>query len=169
MEFEEALAESTTDLQREILADQVITDEEFLELRQLHIACLNDAGIKAEMIPEGGYTVFAEMTEAETDIDMGCLDDSIMPIEPLYYAVRNNPKNIDFTEVIVECLQRKDLVSKDFTAKEYKLLESQFPSVITEEGTGSVEMPEGEIPKLPGGTPMDDPAVSECSWNPQGY
>lgn len=165
-QFEQARSQSTTDFQREVLDDDVITDEEFREVRQHYIDCLADAGIRAEALADGSYNMPDGITGSNADADMACARKTVIPVEALYYAIRTNPGNEDFSALIVECLQKQGIVDDAFTKDDWDNFTSAFAAVA---GDGSEPAPPtSELPSLPGGARMDDPAVQACSSDPRG-
>jgi len=166
-EFEHARQEAVTDFLHDVLSDDVITDEEFREVRQHYIDCLGDAGIKAEALDNGNYNVYTNMSAKQEEAERTCSAETIAVIEPLYYAIRYNPQNQDFTKLMLECLRKGGFVDDTFTGADWQELIYEFAAVM---GDGSEANPgtAGPVPLLPGGTPINDPRVQECSTNPLG-
>ena len=163
-QFEQARSQSTTDFQREVLSDEVITDEEFREVRQRYVDCLADAGIRAEALDDGSYNMPDGITGKNADADMACARETVIPMESLYYAIRTNPDNEDISALIVECLKKQGVVDDAFTKDDWDNFISAFAAVA---GDGSAPAPPAsELPSLPGGARMEDPAVQACSSDP---
>ena len=166
-EFDRARNESVTDFQREVLTDNVISDEEFREVRQRYVDCLSDAGMQVKALADGSYE-FATTPTAEEDVaERQCALETTMSVEALYYSIRTNPQNEDFSLLTVECLQRQDVVDASFTKQDWDRFVSAFAAVAGGE-SGEATPPEADLPTLPGGVQMDDARVQECSTNPLG-
>ena len=163
-QFEQARSESTTDFQRDVLDDDVITEEEFREVRQRYVDCLADAGIRAEALADGSYDMPDGLQGKNADADMACATKTVIPVESLYYTIRSNPQNEDFSALIVECLQAKGVVDDAFAKEDWDEFVSAFAALA---GDGSTPAPAAsELPTLPGGVQMDDPDVQSCSSDP---
>ena len=171
-EFEQARERSVTDFQKEVLADNEITDEEFREVRQKYISCLADAGIEATANPNGQYDFALAPTAEQETAEAQCSKETIQSIEPLYYSLQVNPDNENFSELTAQCLRSKGVVDESFTAKDWDQFVSSFAAV-----QGAATKPDGSVPPnedipnlppLPGGIAMDDPQVQQCSTTPLG-
>lgn len=165
-QFAQARREATNDFQRKVLADGVITDSEFREVRQRYVDCLADAGITAKANADGSYEVDADVSGPAGDTEKKCSKDTIEPIEPLYYATRVNPNNEDPNLLMANCLRKAGVVGPDFTKSDWKNFVTAFAAAAGD-GTGPTPDP-STLPKLPGGVAMDDPRVQACNANPLG-
>lgn len=169
-EFEQARQRSATDLQRKILADERITDEEFREVRQGYIDCLSKAGISATANPNGQYDFALAPTGAQEEDERRCSDETIGTVESLYYSMKVNPNNEDFNELIAECLRKNQIVEDSFTSKDWQRFVSAFAAAqgaaTNEDGSVPLNEDIPNLPTLPGNVAMDDPRVEQCSGNP---
>ncbi|TRW44399.1 hypothetical protein [Georgenia yuyongxinii] len=167
-EFEQARNQATTDFQREVLADDTITDAEFREVQQRYVDCLADAGIQAVAHENGSFDVSADLSgnNSAADVERKCSRDTHMPISGLYLAMHINPNNEDFSKLIVECLHKQGVVEENFTKDDWDDFVWAFAKVAGD-GTGPTPDPV-DFPKLPGGALMSDPPVQKCADNPLG-
>lgn len=148
--FEAALREATTDFERAILEDGVITAEEYLEAKNRQIECIRGFGLSAELedVGAGMYQIQvsgsgdADLVDAAMD---DCAKGTVLVIEPLYVSTLTNPEDRDLYELLAECLVAVGFVEEPFTAADY-LREQEVPGYI------------GRI--------MDDPEASKCQVNP---
>ncbi|PFG41778.1 hypothetical protein ATJ88_0421 [Isoptericola jiangsuensis] len=118
-EFEQARLAATTDFERDVLADDVITEAEFREAQELLATCVREQGYEFEIEPAGGYRqvnpeprptdpeAAAAYDQAAHDAYDTCDAGTTVVVEPLYLAVRDNPENVDLNEVWAECLVRE--------------------------------------------------------------
>lgn len=168
-DFEQARQRAVTDFQREVLSDDQITDAEFREVRQRYIECLTDAGMEAAALPDGSYTISPEPTGEQEVDERRCSEETTFVIEPLYYLLKVNPDNEDFSALIAECLKQQGVVEAAFTKEDWDQFLNAFSAAFNAAPeTASVE-PTGQsadLPTLPGGISMDDPRVQQCSTDP---
>lgn len=160
-DFAQARQQAVTDFQRGVLKDGRITDAEFREVRQRYIDCLADAGVSAIALPDGSYQFDVAPTGEQEKAERRCSDETIAVIEPLYYAIRVNPRNEDFSALIVECLRQQGVVQDSFTKKDWDRFVDAFAAA-----QGGSETPVADLPTLPGGVAMDDSRVQKCSSSP---
>ena len=120
-EFKEAREAVATDFERDILADEQITDAEYQEARQRYKSCVAERGFELELLPDGGTSTpyspgeEAAMTAAVDE----CGAVTVGNIEGLYWAIRKNPERLDLDEASAECLRKAGLVGPDFDGKEF--------------------------------------------------
>lgn len=168
-QFEQARQRSVTDLQRNVLTDDRITDEEYREVRQSYIDCLSQAGISATANPNG-YDFALAPTGAQEEDERRCSDETIGTVESLYHLIKINPNNEDFNELIVECLRKNQVVEDSFTSKDWQRFVSTFAAAqgaaTNEDGSVPLNEDIPNLPTLPGNVAMDDPRVEQCSGNP---
>lgn len=171
-EFEQARQNAKSDFQREVLSDNVITDEEFREVRQQYIGCLADAGIKATANPNGQYDFDVAPTGAQEEAEQKCSDETTRSIEGLYSALKVNPENEDFSALAAECLRSRGVVGDAFTKKDWDQFVGALSAAQSAATNADGEVPLSKdipnLPTLPGGVAMDDPRVQQCSNNPLG-
>lgn len=119
-----AYQESLSDLTRQILQDEKITESEYAEVQQADKECLEGLGFKnVEHFPQGGKSVDPPNTEmdqkqAEEQVK-SCSDSSgLTDIEPLFDAIKTNPNNEDWDDLYVACLIREGVVEPGFTKED---------------------------------------------------
>lgn len=147
--------------------DDVISDEEFREVRQRYVDCLSNAGMQVKALADGSYEFATPPTPEQDVAERQCSLETTMSIEALYYSIRTNPQNEDFSLLTVKCLQKQEVVDASFTKQDWDQFVSAFAAVAGG-GGGEAAPPEADLPTLPGGIEMDDPRVQECSTNPLG-
>lgn len=116
---------SQTDAQRSILADGLVTEAEYTEVRNQFAACMADLGIEftfgsygtmtsesAEGAPEG---------EAFEEAYIGCSGQTKSGVDWVYESMQRNPENLDEPTIMVACLVRAGLVPDSYTAAQYSL------------------------------------------------
>jgi hypothetical protein len=115
---------TATEVQREILADGVITDAEYTQLRGDFKQCLEDLGLTVEIYPSGGFAVDENGNVNETQISEDavprCEQRTVGSVALLYEQIRRNPDQKDEATIVVECLKRNDVVGASYTPAQYK-------------------------------------------------
>lgn len=124
-EFSSMYTAATTDLERDILADEVITEAEVNEMRSVFTACLTDLGYSnIQFADDGGFTLVPPTgytTDAENDMVDSCSKSSgEQTVGALYGWISRNPENQDENAIMVQCLIRKGAVDPAYTAEEYE-------------------------------------------------
>lgn len=120
-EFKQAREAATTDFERDILADEKITDAEYQEARERLKSCVAERGFELELLVDGGTSIpYSQGEEAALDSAiLECEATTVVNIEWLYWDVRKNPEKLDFDELSAECLRKTGLVGSDFDGKEF--------------------------------------------------
>lgn len=113
-----------TDEQRTVLADGVITDAEYTQLRGDFAQCLKDLGLTVELFPGGGFSVDegSNLNESQISDDAvpRCEQRTVGSVGLLYEQIRRNPDQKDEATIVVECLRKHDLVGASYTPAEYQ-------------------------------------------------
>lgn len=116
---------SQTDAQRSILADGVVTEAEYTEVRNQFAACMADLGIEFTF---GSYgTMTSESAEgapegkAFEEAYIGCSSQTKSGVDWVYESMQRNPENLDEPTIMVACLVRASLVPDSYTAAQYSL------------------------------------------------
>ena len=171
----EASMDGASDYTRGILADGVITEAEFADMRSHHIQCLTDGGLDAKY--EVGYDgtwqfsltfIAGTETDAQRQTDTDCQYKWADGILSLYNAVMTNPRNEDVWPLVADCLIRHGLVPEGFSAKDAEEIWEQITTRVDENGNVTPAPGGGVVPNLPGsGKSLGDPDVSACRDNPQ--
>lgn len=145
-EMEAAAAAATSEFERDILSDGLISRSEYEEATSRYVECLGTNGYPASRVDQDGVYAY-EITgkadgEAWDAINGECRLETVEIIEPLYVDSVVNPENKDFFDLVISCLKAHDLVEPTFSKED-------FPG-------------DGETP------PWDpaDPEVSACMSRP---
>ncbi|WP_121647298.1 hypothetical protein [Mycetocola tolaasinivorans] len=148
-EFRAGWNEAVTDLQRQILADGVVTDQELIASREPLIECLAARGVSITFNERGGSTTRSDergvKPEEQAEIFGSCDEEVGVEVDLLYWQVKRNPENLDEPTIVAKCLVDKGIVAPGYSAQDY---ERDF---------------EGEFP-----FPATDMVAGECLSNPLG-
>lgn len=123
-ELATAKGQATTDFERRILDDDVITRAEFLEAKALYYRCLRSYGlVVTPNDPQsdlGGFSVGGTWDESVVNTVLAeCPAGTIDVIEPLYASMVKNPQKRDLNDLLAECLVAVGVVEPPFTGKDY--------------------------------------------------
>ncbi len=136
-EFDQALTTATSDRQREILADDQITQAEYDELKLAWARCMTDHGFPGTLAPEpyvpGGYQYVSPappeplgtpQASGEGPFDAFAAADetcsAIMgPVEALFGRVVTNPHNEDWAALQYACALRHELIPESMSQGEF--------------------------------------------------
>lgn len=117
-------SENATDAQREILADGVITDAEYAQVRADFAQCLEHLGLTVHLEPDGGFTVDESDALSESQIAGDavptCEDRTVGSVGLLYEQIRRNPEQKDEATIVVDCLHDDGVVGPAYTAAQYR-------------------------------------------------
>lgn len=119
--FAEALDESESAVEREILADGVVTSTELEQAHDGVRRCLADSGLAVDYSPDGGF----ELTDLDgdaPDMPFERSDAALQACETrfdswvtfLYEQVRRNPERLDEGTIQVRCLADAGLVDPSY-------------------------------------------------------
>lgn len=114
--IDDILAADPSDLEREVLADYRITDDEYARARAAAQECLEGKGYDVELMPGGGITTGdpQERSDDEQQADYdACSSGTIMFVEMLYGELRDNPEGIGVEQALEECVSRHGVVAAD--------------------------------------------------------
>lgn len=136
-EFAEARNRATSDFERAVLADDLITHAEYAEAVDRFVTCMQDAGYDFVAVPgpdvpgmwwyesripdvamQSTPVMEAYSADQKEDFDR-CSEGTTFVIEALYGAILTNPTNADRTALIVTCFQRTGLAESDYTAADF--------------------------------------------------
>ena len=151
-EIERVLAQVTSEFQRGVLEDHIITREEYDEASSLFLRCLEDKGYNVSREWQNAYYIYA-VSPGGSGADAAhqeCVTEYLDPIEPLFIATTTNPENKPWNEAVVECLVRIGAAPAGFTLKEYN----------------SLGVSPDASPNDPGDLFRDSDAVIQCSMAP---
>jgi hypothetical protein len=185
-EFEIALDGSTTEFERTVLEDGVITRDEYQEAHELWLACMEqtfppDAGRVVTLVPNAqglyGFRALGFSSGEEEFYDSvadSCSIGTIESIAPLYASVTSNPQKEDPATFVVACLKRHDLVLAEYSVENWKAdLAASSGAVVTQiddantgESVFVTGAPPEYDPELVTGLDVDQDAVFDCQVNP---
>jgi hypothetical protein len=151
-EFSAEWEAATTDFERQVLEDGVVSDQEYSEMTELFRACLSDEGIDFDgFAPDGSYE-----TTSAPGADQDATHDAVKEcsrasgedsVGLLYSWVHRNPERLDDNTIVVECLHESGVVDRSYTAAQYEqdvTLES-YPFVVDlQTGLDAVEVCESD-------------------------
>ena len=125
-DFRQAYNKTEDPFLKSVLEDGVISDEEFSEVKQAYLKCMESLGFAGVTINDDGSGGFtppqgADFTPEEINgMDKGCLEESgVITILPLYNGPRVNPDNIPFETLMADCLVRFGLESPGYSGNDY--------------------------------------------------
>ena len=129
VDLQAAQRQSTSDFERDVLADGAITREEYVESVHRYIDCMRQNGYSTQAVDDLQSGVFQYRTSQEigsTDIDDQvsdqCRSGSVEIVEPLYVGMLTNPMREDFNLLVLSCLRRKGLAPDGLSLTEFKSL-----------------------------------------------
>ncbi len=128
---------------RAVLEDGRITRAEYDAALQRFVACAADRGVTVTLEEAYGLYTFSTVGDATEVLD--ACSPHVETIAALYGRMLTNPDNRDMDEVVVECLRRAEVVSRDYTAETW----------VADRDAGTQPFS------------MDAPAVIRCLMNPQ--
>lgn len=130
-EFDAALGRVTTDFERSVLGDGVITDAEYAEAQQRYVSCVEDQGysLVVRASPNGDPIYefdtglppddsFEEARAAAFAAYDECGLVTIREIEPLKRAIEANPQNVDREQAIIDCLVDAEVAPRGSTVED---------------------------------------------------
>ncbi|MCT9870474.1 hypothetical protein [Paenarthrobacter aurescens] len=121
--FRSAYSAATTDLQREVLSDEKITEQENNEVRTAFVSCMAAFDIHVELQEKDSIKSVApsSMTDAKyNEISNDCRADTSGQISGLYYQMGRNPDNRDEFAIMAECLAKSGLAEPGYSAQDYE-------------------------------------------------
>lgn len=123
-EFADFYQNANSDFVREVLADEVITDAEYAEMKNRFSICLSDRGVTLkEIAPDGSISTSVATGGGNTNsIVSDCSKQSgESTIGALYTFTQANPDNIDTATAVAACLVRDGVVSPDYDAADFSI------------------------------------------------
>jgi len=123
-ELDSAYHKACAQVDRDILADGVISAAEIQELTAQYTQCLVNLGFtNVHMNPDGSGSMTApagkNMSEMESSAQPCRCATGWFIVGPLYQGMRGNPQNIDIPTIMAECLVRVGVVPAGYTAAKY--------------------------------------------------
>jgi hypothetical protein len=132
LEFTSAYRNSTSDLQRRVLEDETISDQELLALQDDYRGCLEARGFSDISFDRfGGYSLLPPDGMSDTgagEVLQECGEATWGPREltySLYFQIYRNPSHQDEASIVTDCLVREGIVDEGYTSEDYRRDASQ--------------------------------------------
>jgi hypothetical protein len=113
-----AQGQATSDLERRILADGVVSKAEYVEAVNGYVSCMSSNGVNIVTEPRPPGILIYKVRDQPKDfdtLDAKCRSGTNALIEPLYTGHLTNPKNLSAAALFAQCFVRKGLVAKGYT------------------------------------------------------
>lgn len=114
-ELTEHYRDSRSDLEREILSDGGITEDEQQALHDWYIDCMAGQGLRVTLLDNGGFDLGTTDQDRILGADGVCLTNTLS----LAWEMRANPENVPPLEGTHACLQRHGLLEPSFTLDDF--------------------------------------------------
>lgn len=115
-----AAQEATSDFERQVLEDGEITRAEYEEAVHRLVECARDRGTRVTPLEQDGLYTYEVPISETSDRDMlECSEGTTQVVEALYGDVLRNPRNVDFEELVAECLVRSGLAPEGYDEEQY--------------------------------------------------
>lgn len=103
-----ALDHATSDFEREVLGDLMVTREEYVEAIDRYVKCISDNGSSVTPVDQRGLFVFKISGDVPKydSIAGDCGEGTILQIADYYHRLVTNPENLDEAEVKADCVNR---------------------------------------------------------------
>lgn len=140
--IQQVYAEAGSDAIRDVLADGVLTSDEWADSVARANACLAEAGIEpfenerglqgqwlaeADEFGRHGGIQLEDATDEEWEALLGCRDRYLGALPAVYEAVSRNPEALTHEALVLQCLYRNDLLPEGFTEQDlFALTETAF-------------------------------------------
>lgn len=115
--LEDAAENASNDFERDVLADLEVSRAEYEDAYGRLAECMENAGYTVDLQDAGGLiTVGVSPGGPESEADFSrCADGTTTLIAAVYNDIAQNPQNVDYEQLIVDCLIDNELVDPDFT------------------------------------------------------
>jgi hypothetical protein len=185
-EFDRLRTSAVNDIQREILADDKITEAEIQEVTEMFKTCLKEHDVFF-----ASYKYFrVDVATEKPDLAEECRNSSVGELQSLYEMTVANPMKLDSFELTYQCLLRREVIPEDLTFDEYmyyvekhsgKKYEVAFgddgafiinddgtmtPLELDEFGNPSLPMDTFEYTEFPNGVSLEDSRAVSCEIDP---
>ncbi len=122
-EFERAYRASESDLQRKVLADGRITDQEMSALQDGFRDCLElQSFSEVTFTDDGGFGLSAPDGWDDARVQesvTACQASTLGQVDTLYFGMQRNPAHEDEWDLMAACLVRQGLVPAGYSAEDY--------------------------------------------------
>ncbi len=151
--FDEALSDpDLTEFERQVLSDRQVTDSEYQEAVGKFTQCMDDQGWLVSVMPDGSYTVSADLEHGgpvdevpSPEVSIGCSLGSTNYIMPLYFGLRDNPLGLTNAQAVRMCYEAQSVPDGE------SLSDDQFSEMLSDPNYHA-STPEGVL----------------CFWDPTG-
>ncbi len=121
-ELDAAASQATSDFERAVFSDGVISPEEYRESLDRYVTCLSDAGFAISLDEDEGifgYVLVGAEADASFDQASGaCKAGNNLLIEPVYVDSYLNPEHANFSDLIAACLVENEKVEAPFSGQD---------------------------------------------------
>ncbi|HEY0218023.1 MAG TPA: hypothetical protein VGC57_16655 [Cellulomonas sp.] len=114
VELTDLYSGSKSDLEREVLADETITEEEYQALEDWYVGCMAGQGITV-VVEELGYDLGDGDQDTILAAERACKTDTLS----VALDIRGNPDNVPVDVATHGCMVRHGDVAPDFTLEDY--------------------------------------------------
>ncbi len=116
-----AKSDISSDFERQILADGVVSRAEYEEMFSRFSACMSAAGYTVNLTADtyGRYTYSTEGKSGVSEADARCAKGTINPLAALYNDFAANPSGDDPSILRVACLKRHGIVPDSYTVEQF--------------------------------------------------
>jgi len=123
-ELSSVYGRASTDFEREALQDGVVSDSEFSEMETRFSRCLASRSVAFDGFqPGGGYefrpTGTTTTEEANKQADACSAESGLDTVGYISFAMQRNPDHLDDAKIMAECLVKKKVVPRDYSARDY--------------------------------------------------
>ena len=112
--FDVTYEQATSEDERAALDDSEISAEEYAYFQDKIVGCLEGIGVNARFDGDGSLS-YTKPKEVSTDAVRDCNADNGIRVIALHDAILRNPTHRDESEIMLECLQRNDVVGSGYT------------------------------------------------------
>lgn len=122
-ELAQAWRDSDSDFVRQVIADEAVSDREWVELGTRMTECLARSGLEFGGFDDsGGYTVGPSHLSGEAlsqVVDACEIQSGELWIHALRLAMNSNPENRPIAEIMIECLVRNGALSPEYAPERF--------------------------------------------------
>ena len=116
-----AAESATSDFEREVLSDGILTATEYREAVTLLVDCMADAGVEVAIEEQGDFYIYSTTDGDGFDsVQPICSEGTTRIIEPLYVQMVSNPTNGDLHSLRAECLVKSGLAPEGYSLDDYR-------------------------------------------------
>lgn len=171
-EVRAAASKVSTQFQRDVLKDGVVTRAEYLEAMNRYVSCMADYGLKVILTDHNGYysTAIASdhrLTEEDNAAEFGCVSGSIMYIGDLYQRSIIDPDNRGYENQVYDCAKGLGVIPPGYTEQNY-LVDTTRNAVAVHVGPNGeiIDAPTTDVAPPPFPFDYNDPRYTACQANP---